>query len=332
MKPFETQEELIYALIIDDLEGSISPENKQLLEKWRAEGPDREKTYQDFLSVQVNMDKLYRKNGYDIQTSWESLNRKITAQDDEPGTIVKPLRNTSLWYKIAAAVLLTCALGYYFIEQSRYVLISTADNAAITRMVLPDGTEVNLNAATKIKYRKDNFEENRKLELLSGEVFIHVIKHTSSQFRVELGDVEAEDIGTSFNVTRNDEKITVVVEEGKVALKHLDLNQEILLTAGKLGVYDTKRKHLLAADNLDVNYKAWLDKDFVFQEIPVVQVAEQLQKVYQVPIDIRGARLKDRKLTARLHYQTLDSVLAVVSASLQCKVTKEKDTYVLSDN
>lgn len=332
MKPFETQEELIYALIIDDLEGSISPENKQLLEKWRAEGPDREKTYQDFLSVQVNMDKLYRKNGYDIQTSWESLNRKITAQDDEPGTVVKPLRNTSLWYKIAAAVLLTCALGYYFIDQSRYVLISTADNAAITRMVLPDGTEVNLNAATKIKYRKDNFEENRKLELLRGEVFIHVIKQTSSQFRVELGDVEAEDIGTSFNVTRNDEKITVVVEEGKVALKHLDLNQEILLTAGKLGVYDTKRKHLLAADNLDVNYKAWLDKDFVFQEIPVVQVAEQLQKVYQVPIDIRGARLKDRKLTARLHYQTLDSVLAVVSASLQCKVTKEKDTYVLSDN
>ncbi|WP_316812782.1 FecR family protein [Pedobacter heparinus] len=332
MKQFETNEELIYALIIDDLDGSITPENKELLEQWRATGPDQEKTYQDFLSVQVSMDKLYHKNGYDPQVSWDSLDSKITRQDNESLPAVKPMRNPGLWYKVAAAVLITCALGYYFIDQSRYVLISTADNAAITRVVLPDGTEVNLNAATKIRYRKNDFEENRKLELLTGEVFIQVTKHTSSQFRVELGDIEAEDIGTSFNVNRNEEKITVVVEEGKVALKHLDLHQEILLTAGKQGVYDTKRKHLLAADNLNVNYKAWLDKDFVFQEIPVSQVAEQLQQAYQFPIDIKGARLKDRKLTARLHYQTLDSALAVISASLQCKVTKEKDTYVLSDN
>lgn len=331
MKQFETNEELIYALIIDDLDGSITAENKLLLEQWRAADADHEKTYQDFLNVQIGMDKLYKKNGYDPQESWKSLDRKITLQEGDRFTAVKPLSHKGIWYKVAAAVLLICGLGYYAIVQNGYVVISTPSNAAITRVVLPDGTEVNLNAATKIRYNKNNFVGDRKLELLTGEVFIHVVSHTSSRFRVDLGDIEAEDIGTSFNVIRNDNKIAVVVEEGKVALKHLDLNQEILLTAGKLGVYDTKRKILVAADNLNANYKAWVDKDFVFQEVPVDQVAEQLEKVYQIPIDIKGT-LKDRKLTARLHYQTLDSALAVISASLQCKVIMEKDTYVLSDN
>jgi transmembrane sensor len=332
MKQFETNEEWIYTLIIEDLEGSIKPEDRLLLEQWRAAGADNEKTYQDFLKVQLSIDKLYHKNGYDTQASWESLDRKISRQEDTPEAAIKPLTATSLWFSVAAAVLIICAIGYYFIAQGRYVLISTADDAAISHVVLPDGTKVNLNAATKIRYRKSNFTADRKLELLKGEVFIQVKNHTSSQFRVDLGPIEAEDIGTSFNVVRNDHKIAVVVAEGKVALKYLDKNQEILLTAGKLGVYDQKTNTLVAADNLNVNYKAWVDKDFVFQEIPIHQVVAQLEKVYQSPIAIKGVRLKDRKFTARLHYQSLDSALAVVSASLQCKVTKEKDTYVLSDN
>ena len=171
---------------------------------------------------------------------------------------------------------------------------------------------------------------NRKLILLQGEVFVKVVNHDGPQFRIDLGEVQAADIGTSFNVSRNDQKISVIVEEGEVALGQADKSEQVLLTAGKLGVYDIDTKALSSVGNPDVNYKAWMDKHFIFQEVPFEQVAGQLEKVYKIPLEIKGAALKNRKLTARLHYQTLDSVLAVISASLQCKVTKENNTYVLS--
>lgn len=331
MKQFETNEESIYALIIDDLDGTIAEPEKVFLHQWRTAAAENEKTYQGFLNVQLNMDKLYHKSSADTQGSWNSLDKKIMMQEEAAQPAVKRSSNIRLWLKAAAAILLLFSVAYYFIDSSRYVTITTESNTAITRVVLPDGTEVNLNAATTIKYRKRDFIQDRTLELKKGEVFIHVMQHNASRFRVNLGQLEAEDIGTSFNVVKNDKEIAVIVEEGKVALKHLKLNKQVVLTAGKRGVYDPNTGELAATDNLNMNYKAWVDRNFIFKEISVADAVLQLEKVYQVPISIKDEPLKSRKLTASLHYQTLDSTLAVISASLQCKVTKEKNMYVLSD-
>jgi transmembrane sensor len=329
MEQFETNEEFMYSLIIDDLEGIITAEDKALLEEWRNTNEANERTYQDFLNIQLGIDKLYSKHSADPGDSWDVLNSKILQDERNP---VKKIRSIAIWYKIAAAVLIILSVGYYFVMDSRYLVISTENNAAITYLVLPDGTNISLNAATTIKYKKDDFINDRKLELLKGEAFIQVTKHgTASQFSVDLGDVVAEDIGTSFNVAKKEEKVTVIVEEGKVALKHADSGLQVLLTPGKLGTYNADTKKLSATDNLNVNYKAWIDRKFIFMEVPLKDVTDQMQQVYLTPIRIKGDVLKDRKLTARLHYQSLDSALAVISASLQCKVTKEKDTYVLSD-
>lgn len=329
MESFETHEEFIYSLIIDDLEGIITPEDKVFLEGWRNATEANERTYQDFLSIQMGIDKLYSKLSADPEESWAELNSKIIQDGRNP---VKKTGSIGLWYKIAAMVLIILSVGFYFVVNGRYVVISTEDNAAITYLVLPDGTNISLNAATTIKYKKDDFISNRKLELLKGEVFIQVTKHRkASQFSVDLGDVVAEDIGTSFNVARKEEKVAVIVEEGKVALKHAGSGLHVLLTPGKLGTYNMDTKKLSATDNLNTNYKAWIDRKFIFKEVSLKDVTDQMQQVYLTPIRIKGDALKDRKLTARLHYQHLDSALAVISASLQCKVTKEKDAYVLSD-
>lgn len=331
MKQFETNEELIYALIIDDLDGAITSSDKVFLDQWRSAAAENENTYQDFLSVQLNINKLYQRDRSDVEQSWNALDKKIMGKL-QVQQFPQNGRSIRFWFSAAAAVLVFLSLTYYFINDSRYVVVSTASDIAITRVVLPDGTEVSLNAGTTIKYLRQDFVKHRKLELKNGEVFIHVAPNNVSRFSVDLGDVTAEDIGTSFNVVKNDKKISVIVEEGKVALKHLQLNRSVMLSAGKLGVYDIGTQSLAVADNPNVNYKAWLDRKFIFKEISVAQAAEQLEKAYQVPVRVKDESLKSRKLTASLHYQTLDSALAVISASLQCKVTKEKNRYVLSDH
>ncbi|HMI05100.1 MAG TPA: FecR domain-containing protein [Pedobacter sp.] len=333
MEKSGTNEELIYSLIIDDLEQTISDADKQLLEEWRRTAEINEKFYQDFADVQLNIEKLYHKNGFDPQLSWNTLNNKLELQADvelleEP----KHKSSISLWFKVAAAVLVIVSVGYYFMLGSKYVVVSTTQSDVVSRVILPDGTELSLNAGTIIKYDKENFNADRKLVLERGEVFIQVSKHKGSQFRIDLGDVEARDIGTSFNVVKNEAQASVIVEEGKVAMKHRIAGEQVLLTPGMLGVYNTETKQLSRMNNTDPNYKAWVDKKFIFHEMPFEQVAAQLKKVYKMPLIIKGDDLKSRKLTAKLHYQTLDSVLEVISASLQCKLVKEQNVYVLSAN
>lgn len=333
MEKSETNEELIYSLIIDDLEETISDADKQVLEEWRRAAESNEKTYRDFAEVQLNIEKLYNKNGFDPQVSWDVLNDKLQLQEEtEVPVLPKRKGSMALWYSAAAAVLIILSFGYYFILGNKYVVVSTEQSARVSQIVLPDGTELSLNAGTTVKYDKENFALDRKLILEQGEVFIHVTNHNGIQFRIDLGDVEAQDIGTSFNVLKNESSASVIVEEGKVAMKRHAADDQVLLTQGMLGVYNTGTKQLSSMNNADPNYKAWMDKKFTFREMPFEQVAAQLKKVYKMPLIINGHDLKSRKLTAKLHYQTLDSVLEVISASLQCKVVKEQNAYVLSAN
>lgn len=329
MKESELNNEMIYSLIIDDLEDTITPEDKLLLTDWRNEDERHERIFQEYLQVQVSLDKINDRQLYAVESSWEALDKKLDMQ---------PVRNADTqetnsafyWYKIAAAVLVLLSVGFYFYNSSKYVVVNT-ENSPLTAIVLPDGTELSLNAATTIRYRKDDFVANRKLELLKGEVFIHVIKHYASQFVVEMGKVDARDIGTSFNVSRNNDKVSIVVENGSVALRHVESNRQVILKKGQMGLYDMNSESLNALNNSNVNYKAWVDKRFIFNEVPFKDVAVQLEDVYQRTITINGEELKNRKFTAKLHYHDLDSVMSVISASLQCKVTRVNGSYILSD-
>jgi len=322
----------MYELIIEDLDGTISVQDKLILQQWRAADEVNEKTYLDFRNVQSSIDKLYGAHG-NAGASWEVLEKKLDLSVEAPPEAVVKKLNFGMFIRVAAILLVVLSFCYYFLSASKYAVVSTSEGANITRIVLPDETIVNLNAGTKIKYNKENFLVERNLEVLSGEVFIQVVKHEGAQFKVTAGDVQAEDIGTSFNVVNKHDLVCVTVEEGTVALKHEASHQNLLLTAGKVGTFNTSNKQLSMTDNADLNYKAWLDKRFSFNAVALSSVANQLEEVYQVPISVKGESLNKRKFTvANLHYQTIDSALAVISASLQCKITREKGTYVLSDN
>jgi len=330
MKAFETNEQFIYSLIIDDLDDTISPTHKILLEKWRSASEQNEKTYQEFVVVEQNISQLYSGQPYTIQSSWETLDQKI---DQIEGKWLQRERDnhTKIWYSIAASVLLVISLGYYFINKTSYTVVSNEQNAVIKNIILPDGTLVQLNGGTTIKYAARSFKTNRKLQLLNGEVFVKVVHQKKHPFQVDLGDVQAMDLGTSFNIIKRNRDITLTVAEGEVALQQHLASKSIRLMAGTTGRYFSATGKLTAEKNTDLNYKSWSDKDFVFAETPLSEVVQQLTKVYKTSVIIDGDKLETRKLTAHLHYQMLDSALKVITTTLQCKVTREEGNYILAE-
>jgi len=331
MEEFETNEEFIYSLIIDELDELISPEKKHLLQNWRAMSPENEATYQDFVSIQQNIDLLYQKHAGSPQESWEVLDKKL--EGAQAGRlIVRKNRNLGTWISIAASVMLILSIGYYFVNNARYTVVENGKDAVVKHIFLPDGTQLALNAGASIRYASGDFNTDRKLELLKGEVFVKVKHDRLYPFVVELGEVNARDIGTSFNIIKNKQDISITVEEGKVALEQPSTDESILLSMGITGHYSAATKKLISEQNQDINYKAWADKKFVFVETPLKEVTRQLSKVYHTPIAINGNELKKKKLTAHLYYQTPDSALNVIAATLQCRLTIAKGGYILSEN
>lgn len=336
MKNFETNESFIFSLIIEDLEETISAENKIILSQWRNADPENENLYQEFLGVQINLDKLMERHELDAHHSWTVLDQKLdhsTSFFSENNDHVHALKNNSMsyfWIKAAAMFLILSTLGYgYFFWKNKDIVINTG-TAVLTNVVLPDGTDLKLNAGTSISYSKNNFLADRKLVLIKGEAFVQVAANPTSRFRVELGDVEAKDIGTRFNISRNENQSAVTVEEGQVELWEYGTARKVNLTAGKLGIYDVMNKTLMAIDNPDPNYKAWLDKSFVFNAVPLPEVLQKLETVYQTKIEMEGQELKDRKLTAKLKYQQPDSALAVIAATLDCQLIHRNGKFVLA--
>ena len=85
---------------------------------------------------------------------------------------------------------------------------------------LSDGTEVALNANTRLTVRYD--AHVRKIILLSGEALFTVIKHQARPFIVVIGDQKVVAVGTSFVVRREDPSgsaFSVTLVEGRVAIE-----------------------------------------------------------------------------------------------------------------
>jgi len=330
MKEFEINEE-IYGMIIDDMDQSITPAHKEVLDQWRKANPENEKTYQDFLHVQLNLDKLYKSVGTNSDSSWIDLDKKLI---DNNAPVLKMQKSKSRIFevlKIAAVLFISLGVSYYFINKTQTVIIQTEADSKTANVTLPDGTLLTVNASTTVKYNKNSFLKDRKLELINGEIFINV-NPGKAQFRVAMGDVEAKDIGTKFNILRDNKQVSVTVEQGVVALKQISSNKEVTLVPGKAGIYMQDGKQLQVIANKNVNYKSWIDKTFIFTETPLAEVAAQLEKAYRTRVEVKGERLKRRNFSGRLNYPGIEAALAVISESLQCKMTKSNGVYVFHDN
>ena len=107
-------------------------------------------------------------------------------------------------------------LLYYIPSENEQIEISTAYGEQ-KRLVLPDSSEVWLNAGSTITYPKTFTKENRVVTL-DGEAYFSVRKDDAKPFIVETSQLSVKVLGTKFNVKAyaNDANITTTLTSGKV--------------------------------------------------------------------------------------------------------------------
>ena len=155
----------------------------------------------------------------------------------------------------------------------------TSPTGIRSQIVLPDGSNVWLNAESTIKF-KVPFDQKIRDVSLSGEAFFDVQKNPNVPFVVSSGGVNVKVLGTRFNYRAFDgeNNIEIVLAEGKVSLNTDDekSTNEVIMKPGDRAVFD-KTSNLTRVTNEKVEkYIAWHDGKLVFDETLMPEVAIQI--------------------------------------------------------
>lgn len=115
----------------------------------------------------------------------------------------QPLERNKKYYRIGYSIAATVAIfiiGFWIANNisSSDINISAPMNDKLAVM-LPDSSEVWLNAASQIRYHK-SFLNNREIFLEKGEAFFKVKKAQGAPFRVYFRESRIEVTGTEFNI------------------------------------------------------------------------------------------------------------------------------------
>lgn len=159
-------------------------------------------------------------------------------------------------------------------------------------LMLPDGTEVNLNSGSKLSYSANFSRENRMVSL-SGEAYFQVKTDAKHPFTVRTHDFDILVSGTRFNVCSygEDQFFTTTLSEGKINLKLSNSGRTLDVKPGEKFVLDRKSSSY-TLNPTDVRQEtAWKDGEFIFKNISFPDLIKRLERWYDVRLVVDDQRL-----------------------------------------
>ena len=208
-----------------------------------------------------------------------------------------------------------------------------------TSLSLPDGTKVNLNAGSTLRY-PDSFSGNERKVELSGEAFFDVVHNEAKPFIVQTHALNVRVLGTEFNIEAFPEasEVNTTLVNGKVILEKGLGNKMVALAEMKPNeriVYQVDNKKISLSTETDVSqYIAWKDGKLVFLNDPIEEVAKKLGLWYNVSVTIQSEELKKSHFTGTFTNETIEKVLTLLSVSspIDYKIIEGSESSGASDS
>ena len=256
----------------------------------------------------------------------DELFLKITAEINNSNFRVR-----KLFYKIskiaAVAVLfisIPMATIFYGAGKNETINQMTA-KSEIKNILLPDGSQVILNANSSISYSED-FKQNRKLKL-TGEAFFKVVKNPQSPFVVETSQFKTKVLGTSFNVKAYPNTInTVSVVTGKVEVSSKEnLAHKSILTKNQRIRFNNLEVPQLSIDDAR-DFNAWTKNILIFQNSSLRETAITLENQFNVTIVFEKQELGELRITGKFKEENLNNILNSIA------LVKQLDIQFLTKN
>lgn len=273
-------------------------------------------------------------------------------------------RALKLVYTIAAIALLfgMAKLLFHLIPHNEHTaqqnIISTSKGEK-KHFFLSDGTEIWLNAESKIIYSEDFGQSNRNIKLI-GEAYFSVVRNENIPLIVKTDLLDVKVLGTIFNIRayKDEQNVETALIEGKIQLSYQDNKKSshvVSLEPGdKVTVHKEETKPLANVssernESADMPLKLikekvktdnetlipqdilWKDNILIFDSDPVAKVVSKLEKWYNKTIVIQNKDLLDLKFSGTFENSRIEEILDIMRVSgIDLTYSTHQDTLIIN--
>lgn len=260
----------------------------------------------------------------------DKIHHRIALEESKANS--RKIKLYKTWLKVAAILvfgLFSSTIIFYNKQdnQSFANVIETVStpNASRTNFKLPDGSEVWLNAGSTLSFPRQ-FGDNRTVELV-GQAFFKVVKD-GKRFVVKTNTGCVEVLGTTFDVKAyKDELFQTTLLEGSVNVKNKK-DQGFILKPGQQSVINSKSELSIVDVNTE-QYTSWKDGKLIFIDEPFQNVAKQLERWYNIKIELKGDNLKALGYTGTIEMETLGELLELMKTTTPINYSFNKQSRYL---
>lgn len=317
--------------IIAYFEGRLSIEERNAFESLQQTSLDFKKEVDDIRFIWETTAELKLHKQINTEQNWKKVSKQIIA-DKYRKKILHFIR-TSAAVLLVPVLIATYSLFNTLKEWNNIPVEQVEQTTAyglISKVTLPDGSEVWLNSGSSISYPK-RFVKNKRNVQLTGEAYFKVTADKSNRFDVlTLNGLQVSAYGTEFNVKayEDEEKIETTLAKGHVEVSEVGQPTSKTLRPGEQVVfYKNTNRMEVEKVNLAVE-TSWKDGKMIFRRANMNEITQRLARHFNVDIQLEGEELYDYKYSATFTTETLNEILLLLekTAPIKCTVIEPKQT------
>jgi ferric-dicitrate binding protein FerR (iron transport regulator) len=230
----------------------------------------------------------------------------------------------------------------------------TTRKGSKSNIKLPDGTQVWLNADSKLVYSENFYGPTREVTL-TGEAYFDVTHDSEHPFIIHTGKANIRVVGTAFNVKNypQDKSLETTLMRGKIEVSFTDRPGEKIVmkpleklivrkeppTPVKIDSAKTFPRKLsnsivltsVTWSNTDslVAETSWMSDKMVFVNQPLEKIAREMERHFGVTVVFKNTSAGQYRYTGVFDDITLEKVLQIIQLSKKINYTIENKTVII---
>lgn len=257
---------------------------------------------------------------------------------------------------IAAAVAIFIFVQHFFNvndQSDQKANIVSTRSGSKSKIELPDGTQVWLNAESKLTYRKDFGNKLREVTL-SGEAFFDVKRDVDHPFIIHTNSLDLKVLGTAFNVrsyaNEKTSEATLIRGSIEVTIRNSPDKKIVLKPSEKIIFQNNviEDKKLSATQTIASSSIFWVDKVnlknndstlieatftknyFAFDNESLEEIALKIEHWYNVKVNIVDDELRKGAYSGDFKNESLNKVMEALHLTGKFNFSIEKGIVTIS--
>jgi transmembrane sensor len=280
-------------------------------------------SFQDWLEADAAHPLAYAR----VEQLWLDLDTvpasALPANDDFGGA--RRVRPTWIYplVGLAAAVALTVGIWPAVFGNGAQIYHTASEPRTVE---LADGSMVYMNRHSDLSV--DLSGARREVALTNGEAAFDVAHNADRPFVITAGDHNVEVLGTAFNVVNHDDRFSVSVQRGVVAVTSAKSRAPVRLTVGQQ--IDQVGEQNAVLSRVDpANASIWRSGALVYSNAPLGRLADDLSRYLDKPVNV-SASAQTLRFTGVLRVGDEATMLGQLRELVPVEVSRSPDGVELT--